>query len=84
MKFGLEFLYSLYPSRLFGRETAFRNFNLSDTQFAPFVLYRKGAVDSLVRGLTRQNSMRFDRFFTDEVSHDKMKTMRSLWNTLKS
>ena len=40
---------------------------LSKTQFSPFALYEPGTFDSLLRGLSKQKSQKFDRFFTGEV-----------------
>uniref|UniRef100_A0A2P2HX17 Peroxidase-like n=1 Tax=Hirondellea gigas TaxID=1518452 RepID=A0A2P2HX17_9CRUS len=44
-----------------------RNLKLSQTQFAPFFLYEKNSLDSLIRGLTIQPSQKFDSKFSDEV-----------------
>lgn len=43
------------------------NLQLSKQHFTPFVLYKEGAVDDMIRGLASQSSQKFDRFFTKEV-----------------
>ena len=50
-------------------ESRLLNFNqtLSFGQNRPFILYEKGAVDSMLRGLTAQRSQLFDNLFTGEV-----------------
>ena len=45
--------------------------NLSTLQFAPFLLYQRGAIDSLTRGLFQENSRQFDQFFDEQV-HNSM------------
>ncbi|XP_059475444.1 peroxidase-like isoform X2 [Neocloeon triangulifer] len=44
---------------------------LHRNQFSPFVLYKEGAFDDLLRGLLTQTCQRFDRFFSREVT-DKL------------
>jgi peroxidase len=44
------------------------NLELSQHQFAPFVLYDNGALDNFVRGLSTQSSQRFDRFFSKQLT----------------
>lgn len=46
-----------------------RDISLSGSQFAPFFLYDEGAIDSMIRGLIRQTSARFDNHFTSEVTN---------------
>jgi len=43
------------------------NLVLSKQHFAPFNLYKEGALDDFIRGLSFQSSQNFDRFFTREV-----------------
>lgn len=43
------------------------NLQLSKQHFTPFVLYKDGAVDDMIRGLASQSSQKFDRYFTKEV-----------------
>lgn len=43
------------------------NLQLSKQHFTPFVLYKNGAVDDMIRGLASQSSQKFDRYFTKEV-----------------
>ncbi|KAF2361584.1 hypothetical protein FHG87_007666 [Trinorchestia longiramus] len=45
-----------------------RDMKLSSSQFAPFFLYDKGNLDSMLRGLTIQASQKFDNVFTEEAS----------------
>lgn len=42
---------------------------LSKNQFAPFMLYRKGALDDFLRGLSKQPSEKFDHAFTEELTN---------------
>ncbi|XP_050420368.1 peroxidase-like [Adelges cooleyi] len=44
------------------------NLVLSKQHFAPFSLYKDGALDDFIRGLSFQSSQKFDRFFTKEVT----------------
>ncbi|CAL4123854.1 unnamed protein product [Meganyctiphanes norvegica] len=42
---------------------------LSKNQFRPFMLYNRGALDELLRGLSKQPSEQFDHFFTEELTN---------------
>jgi len=42
--------------------------NLSSVQFAPFMLYRPGVYDALVRGLATQSSQQFDNSFSEQLT----------------
>ncbi|XP_050543951.1 peroxidase-like [Daktulosphaira vitifoliae] len=44
------------------------NLVLSKQHFAPFSIYKDGALDDFIRGLSFQSSQKFDRFFTKEVT----------------
>lgn len=44
------------------------NLILSKQHFAPFNLYKDGALDDFIRGLSFQSTQNFDRFFTREVN----------------
>ncbi|XP_063241793.1 peroxidase-like [Bacillus rossius redtenbacheri] len=41
---------------------------LHQHHFSPFVLYKEGALDDFVRGLSTQTCQRFDRFFSSELT----------------
>ncbi|KAF4517167.1 hypothetical protein B566_EDAN005597 [Ephemera danica] len=47
--------------------TVRENLILHKNQFTPFVLYKDGAFDDFIRGLSTQTSQRFDRFFSREA-----------------
>lgn len=40
---------------------------MSKQHFAPFMLYKEGAVDDMVRGLSAQASQEVDRFFSNQI-----------------
>ncbi|XP_060869219.1 peroxidase-like [Metopolophium dirhodum] len=44
------------------------NLVLSKQHFAPFNLYKEGALDDFIRGISFQSSQNFDRFFTKEIT----------------
>ncbi|KAL5233066.1 hypothetical protein ACI65C_000476 [Semiaphis heraclei] len=44
------------------------NLVLSKQHFAPFNLYKEGAFDDFIRGISFQSSQNFDRFFTKEIT----------------
>lgn len=49
--------------------TVENNLRLSENQFSPFILYRNGGLDSLLRGLSIQASEKFDRHFSEELTN---------------
>ncbi|XP_014241240.1 peroxidase-like [Cimex lectularius] len=44
------------------------NIELSKQHFAPFMLYREGVMDDLLRGLSAQASQNVDRFFSNQLT----------------
>ncbi|KAL7641462.1 UNVERIFIED_CONTAM: hypothetical protein RMT77_007333 [Armadillidium vulgare] len=43
--------------------------DISRFQFLPFALYDPGMLDALIRGLSLQQSQKFDRFFSDQLTN---------------
>lgn len=71
---AFRFGHTLIQSHLqgFGRFGNVReNLVLHEQHFSPFVLYKEGAFDDFIRGLSTQTSQQFDRFFSTEIT-DKL------------